>query len=561
MKRILILFIVTSITMFYACNDDFMDRKPLDSFSDANFWNNPDDLRSYANRFYSTLINPGAIRDYDNQSDIKVPRNPDNFLYGNYIVPTTGGGWSTGDWSNIRAANYFLTRYSKVIGNESVINSYVGEVRFFRALEYFKKVKRFGDVPWLNTDLKTNDTENLYQDRDSRIVVIDSILADLDYAVDNLYEKDRVENGRLHKAAAQALKARVSLYEGTFRKYHGIEGHKELIQEAKLTAYDIIKSDKYSIYNTENPNSDYYDLFIQENLSNNSEVILSRSFISDIQTHNVTRRMEESYTGFSKKMVESYLAKDGLPIALSDVYLGDNTLEKEIENRDPRLWQTIDTKKLPYKIDDAGNPINNDLPIIDPNYCTTGYCVIKFHSPYEAQWNANQSDLDLIVFRYAEVLLIYAEAAAELGEIEQNDLDISINKLRERVNMPFLNVSVGFRDPNWPDYGYEINPLLYEIRRERRVELAAEGFRWDDLVRWKAGELIENPKTIYGMKVSPDMAERYGSRMENIQLTQERLIDVYPDREAPEWEDKMYLYPIPIQELTLNPDLEQNPGW
>ncbi|MBI6117858.1 RagB/SusD family nutrient uptake outer membrane protein [Salegentibacter maritimus] len=561
MKRILILLLIASISVFYACNDDFMDRKPLDSISDDNFWNKPDDLRSFANRFYSILINPGSIRNFDNQSDVKVPRNPDNYLYGDYIVPTTGGGWSTGNWSNIRAANYFLTRYSEVVGDESMINSYVGEVRFFRALEYFNKVKRFGDVPWLNMDLNIDDTEILYGKRDSRKVVIDSILADLDFAIENLDEKDRVDNGRLHKAAAQALKARISLYEGTFRKYHGLGDYEELLKKAKNTSLQIIQSNNYSIYKNGQPGIDYYNLFIQENLENNPEVILSRSFISDIQTHNVTRQMEESYTGFSKKMVESYLVKDGLPIALSDLYLGDNTLSMEVENRDPRLWQTIDSKKLPFKIDEAGNPVYNELPIVDPNYCTTGYCVIKFHSPYEEQWNANQSDLDLIIFRYAEVLLIYAEAVAELGEIEQNDLDISINKLRERVAMPFLNVSVGFNDPNWPDYGYEINPLLHEIRRERRVELAAEGFRWDDLVRWKAGELVENPKTVYGMKISPEMAEKYGSRLENIQLTEEGYIDVYPDRGAPEWVDKMYLYPIPIQELTLNPDLEQNPGW
>lgn len=561
MKKMKFFGIIIVLAIFYSCTKDFLDRYPLDSLNDENFWAQPSDLRAYSNQFYPILINPASVRDYDNQSDNKVPRSPNSYLWNEYVVPTTGGGWSTDDWSNIRAANYFLERYPEATGDQQLINSYVGEVRFFKALEYFRKVKRFGDVPWLNSDLQTDDEELLYQERDPRKVVMDSIMADLNYAIENLFEKDNVQNGRLHKDAAKALKARVSLYAGTYRKYHGLGDYEELLREAKNSALSIIESSNYAIYQTGNPERDYYNLFIQEDLSSNSEAILSRSFLMDVQTHNITRRQEESLTGLSKRMVESYLAKDGLPIALSNMYLGDDSLAMEIKNRDPRLWQTIDNENLPFKIDASGNPIYNEMPIIDPTYCTTGYCVIKFHSPDEAQWNANQATTDLMVFRYGEILLIYAEAAAELGEIAQNDLDISINKLRARVNMPHLTVDVGFQDPNWPNYGYEISPLLYEIRRERRVELAAEGFRWDDLVRWEAGQLIENPETIYGMKILSEMAERYGSRMDNITLTEDRLIDVYPGRGTREWDDKLYLYPIPLQELTLNPNMEQNPGW
>lgn len=551
------IFMIVSLS---SCNDDFMDRYPLDSSSDETFWQKPSDLESYSNRFYSSLVNPAEFRSFDNQSDSKVPSSPNSFLYNEYVVPTSGGGWSSADWANIRAANYFLVRYPSVEGDQAQINSYVGEVRFFRALDYFRKVKRFGDVPWLNKDLQTDDTEILYQARDSRELVVDSIIADLDYANEHLQEKGEVF-GRIHTDAAKALKARVALYEGTYRKYQGVGDPEALLQEAKNTALSLIQSGNYSLYQTGNPEMDYYNLFIQEDLTGNSEAILSRSFIADIQTHDVTRQMEQAATGFSKDMVESYLSDDGLPIALSDRYLGDASLEEEIQNRDPRLAQTIDNKSLPFKIDNAGNPVYNELPIIDPNDCTTGYCVMKFHSPEEEQWNANQATTDLFIFRYAEILLIYAEAVTELGEVTQDDLDISVNKLRDRVGMPHLTVDVGFVDPDWSNYGYEISPLLHEIRRERRVELAAEGFRWDDIVRWAAGELIEDPDSVLGMRISPEMAEQYGSRVDNVILTGDRLIDVYPGRGPRVWDDRLYLYPLPIQELTLNPDLDQNPGW
>ncbi|MEN7548492.1 RagB/SusD family nutrient uptake outer membrane protein [Rapidithrix thailandica] len=560
MKKIYLYPLITLFITLSACNDDFLERYPLDALSDQGFWKKEADLATYANRFYPSL--PGAFaRDLDNQSDNKVPQSPNSFLFDEYIVPTSGGGWSSNDWAQIRACNYFLQRYHTVTGNQNLIDAYVGEVRFFRAWEYFNKIKRFGDVPWLSTDLNASDTEVLYKARDPRNVVVDSVLADLDYAIEHLYPKGEALPDRLHADAARAFKARVCLFEASFRKYHGLTGYETLFEEAKNTAFDLINSGRYGLYSTGNPDKDYYNLFIQEDYADNSEAIFYRSYIKDIQTHNNTRQMTESATGFSKDMVESYLCKDGLPIAESGLYLGDDSLTMELTDRDPRLLQTIDNKTLPFQLDASGNPTYNDLPVIDPNRCTTGYFVMKFHSPDEAQWNANQSTLDWLIFRYAEVLLIYAEASAELGQATQVVLDESVNLLRERVGVAPLSVSVGFTDPNWPDYGYAVSPLLHEIRRERRVELAAEGFRWDDLVRWKAGKLTENLKTLYGMKIHPDLEGQYGSRLDNITLTADRLIQVYPGRDQRVWNDRLYLYPLPSEELVLNTNLTQNPGW
>ncbi|MDE6528073.1 MAG: RagB/SusD family nutrient uptake outer membrane protein, partial [Muribaculaceae bacterium] len=166
----------------------------------------------------------------------------------------------------------------------------------------------------------------------------------------------------------------------------------------------------------------------------------------------------------------------------------------------------------------------------------------------------------VFIFRYAEVLLNYAEAMAELGECSQDVLDITINRLRDRVAMPHLSAEVGYADPNWPDYGYELSPLLYEIRRERAVELLGEGFRWDDIVRWKAGRLLENPKSMLGMKVSDAMKEAYDGFSRT--LNADGLMIVYPDKTSRTWDDKLYLHPLPIDETTLNPNLlPNNPGW
>ena len=165
---------------------------------------------------------------------------------------------------------------------------------------------------------------------------------------------------------------------------------------------------------------------------------------------------------------------------------------------------------------------------------------------------------DGIAYRYAETLLINAEAKAELKTISQEDLDKTINVLRDRVGMPHLTMEVGFTDPDWPDYGYELTGLLQEIRRERRIELAGEGFRWNDICRWKAGTLLENPMTYVGKKVTTGTRADAG------------YVIVYPDytysdlsigTNSRQWDDKMYLLPIPTNELQLNPALEQNPGW
>lgn len=553
----------TIISVLFACMafascSEWLDKYPKDAISDPGFWNSVQDLELYANQFYGIFpgaLGPGA----DDQSDCYVNEQVNTWLFNLETIPTSGGGWSNGDWGTIRSCNYFMARYQRVEGDETAINRSVAMVRFTRAWEYVEKIKRFGDVPWYETELQVG-SEELYKGRDSRKLVFEKVLEDLDFAITWLPKPNETKSGNLHKYAALAFKIRACLFEASFRKYHDLGDYNELYREACDAAEEIIEDGGYRIWTTGKPETDYYNLFIQEDLTSNSECILPRIYVTELLMHNNTRQLEESYTGMSRAMFEQYLCADGQPTSVSPGYAEEAMPADELVKRDPRLAQTIDNPKLPYKIESNGTVQVNELPIIDPKYCTTGYHVMKYHSPDPEQWNIGLSTLDVFIFRYAEVLLSYAEAKAELGECDQDVLDRSINQLRERIGMPDLKEEVGFIDPNWPDYGYALSPLLYEIRRERAVELLGEGFRWSDLVRWKAGKLIENPKSMLGMKVTDELKSQYDSFTRS--LTEENYLIVYPDIQTRKWDDKLYLRPLPIDETTMNSNLlPNNPGW
>ena len=601
-KHIIILSLSACMLVLSLSCSKVLDRKPEDSISDLNYWQNADELKLFCNNFYQELYVPDM--NADNQSDNMVPNSPDPWLYGLTTVPSSGGGWAFEDWKYIRDANYFLTHYQTATGTEEQINEYVGEIRFFRAYEYFNKVKTFGDVPWINKDLNIDDDEFLYKPRTDRRVVVDSIIADLQFAFNHLPTADKVEVGRLHKYAAEQMLARVCLYEGTWMKYRNISGWETYLELASSSAKDMMDNGGYSIYK---PAAQYYyqqgdqvdakthtlagrdyplsykAQFIQEDLTSNPECVLPKIYRLNQLTNNISRSVGQPNAGVSKDLIDAFLCADGKPIALSTLYKGDDSAIMEIQNRDPRMRNEIDNRYLPNYLNGSAltsnylTNVNSSIP--------TGYLASKFRSPVPQQNEANQTTFDMYVFRYAEVLLIYAEAKAELGDITQGDLDISINKLRERLDEPDLPEGKMARltmnppaDPNaivngQPRYGYQVSPLIYEIRRERRVELAFEGFRWDDIVRWKAGKLLENPKTVYGIVASDAVQNEYNDYFGS-DIFQGTNIVTYKDWNgtkkfvAPyatsmrKWNDKLYLKPIPRDQIVLsNGQIKQNPGW
>ena len=570
---------------FTAC-DDVIDLKPLDSFTDESYWTSVDDLRNYANRFYTNLAAPSST--YDEQSDNRVPANYDIWLYNEYTLDRAGD-WN---WENIRNLNFFMNRYQRVVASEADINAQVAVIRFFRALDYFGKIKSYGDVPWYEKDLTDGDTEELFKPRDSRDFVLGKVIEDLEFAIQWLPEKNAAVKGALHKDAARTQLSRVCLYYGTFKKYHNVGGtpsSQDLLQKAANNALAVMNTGNYAIVqgadngcgmvSFEGYPMYYQNQFVQEDLDGNKEAILYREYKDGVLMHQTGR--QDAAPGFSKDFMESFLCKDGKPIGVSELYQGDETLDIELTDRDPRMYQIVDNVKRPWAVQADGTielhrsafDLNASAPDVSASKSVTGYLNTKHLSADPTQWVASSTTYDFMVYRYAEVLLNYAEAMYELDQMSQDVLDKTINVIRDRVGMPHLTMSVGFTDPNWPNYGYEVAPLLQEIRRERRIELVAEGFRYDDIIRWKAVKLYENPKTVLGMRVTDKVISLYqegtfGGDKGRALVEYEGKTYIRPyskdlNDAGRKWsaDDKRFLNPISKNVMLINPNITQNPGW
>lgn len=562
--------------LFSACEKDFLDRPPKDIVDAEFFFKTATDLEVATNAFY-TMLPTTEVYTEDNASDNILPLIASERVRGGRIVPTTrgSGGWS---WGYLRDINFFLQNYQRV-PDEAAKRKYGGIARFFRAYFYFEKVKRFGDVPWYSKVLEAGDPD-LYKGRDSRKVVIDSVMADINYAIENIPAE--VKLNRITKYTALLLKAKIALYEGTFRKYHGLGDYETLLQEAAEASEALINSGVYSLFTTGGPNAAYRELFARNN-QDATETILARDFNSELGQHKLGYLMTaptQGAWGITKDVINSYLMKDGSRFTDQPGYETMGFYE-EMQNRDPRLTQTTAGPDFTVYGESTPEPVNL-------TGTTTGYRVIKA-LPSRDQWNA--SYFDIIIFRYAEALLILAEAKAELGTLTQQDLDITINRLRDRVNMPHLSLAQANANPDpylaamYPSVDQGANKgVILEIRRERRIEMLNEGLRWDDLMRWKEGDKIEQPMLgIYfsGLGAhdfnndgTPDVYLHDGNASGApkgvptiINVQQRPLTNGSSGNLAPFQlggffdESRDYYYPIPIEDLRLNPNLEQNPNW
>ncbi|KXB84142.1 SusD family protein [Prevotella sp. DNF00663] len=584
LKYIILVASVVSGTILTSCN--YTDLSPIDSFTDESYWHTPNDLKLYANGLYGYLSSPTATG--DNTSDNFVTNSYVGYLFDEYTIPTdanSGNGWY---WNDIRSCNYFLKRYHTVTGTEAEINKYVAEVRFFRALLYYDKLRMFGDVPWYDADLTTTDTEQLYKARDKADFVLGKVIEDLEFAVTNLPEAGNEEKGRLNKEAARTQLARVCLYFGTYKKYHKQSGNltaESLLKKAADVTDAIMATGKFDIVKgTDNGARQlafegyplyYGNQFVQEDLTGNKEVILARYYASGVLTHETGRQVSQNGMGLSKDFVESFLMKDGTPIYNSGSgYQGDDDQEKEFANRDPRIYQIIDNVHRPFTVQNGVR--ESHVGNVNSNSGVTGYPCVKYRSADTKQAEARNTSYDWFVYRYAEVLLINAEAKAELGTCTQDVLDKTVNKLRDRVEMAHLTVNP-VADAKPVAYGYALSNLLYEIRRERRIELVAEGQRLDDLKRWNAMKLLENPKTMFGLKITDAVKTTYAKQNVTFGGENGRPVINYDgatylyqyasskalDDKGRKWTDtdRRWFYPIPTNELTLNKNLIQNPGW
>lgn len=564
-----------------ACADDFLTRLPEDEIASEDFWNSPGDLRTYVNQFYAGLPGfPGyglGVFQNDNNSDNQVGNSYSSRLAGLNTVNAGNGIWGS-QYERIRDANYMLANVPEGEALTEEAKRYVGVARWFRAYSYFQLLKAYGAVPWVSRPLRT-DSEELFGQRTPRDQVADSVMADLDYAIEWVPSITQTGGNRVNKETALALKSRVGLFEGTWEKYHqgtafGVEGAEgaRFLEGAVEAVERLMELGTAELYSTGDPAEDYFNLFWKTDLSGNAEVFLWRRYdVSQNMSHNLQRFIGRTGggTGLTKSLVESYLTETGEPIAASPLYRGDETLEQVVAHRDPRLGQTILVPGDTVGIKESGEAATFEKPALGASVSeernTTGYQLKKGMNPM-GDPGLFQSETARILFRYAEALLNYAEAKAELaalgaGSISQGDLDRSVNKIRARVGMPPLVKGDITTDPNWSFP--RLSPLINEIRRERRVELAAEGFRQEDLLRWRAaGDLVIGERPL-GAKFDPEEypeatvgEDLYVSEGGYVDPLQSALPGGYgfdPGRD--------YLLAVPPQELTLNEDLQQNPGW
>lgn len=574
------IFLLILLLSFAGCNKDYLDTVPKDKLDAELFFNTASDLEVYTNGFYDMLPKKDVYdASYGESSDDIVPLIVPDRIKGTRILPVASGsgGWS---WSDLRSINFFLTHYQKCTDEEAKL-LYGGIAHFFRAYFYFDKVKKFGDVPWYSKPLEAGDPD-LYKPRDPRQLVMDSILADLDDAIAHLPEKTQIN--QITKYTALALKSRVCLFEGTFRKYHKLGEWQSLLEAAATSAGELMASNAYHVYDKGGAEVAYRDLFAR-NDQVADETILARDYNPSFAHHTLGYLMTSPTSGawgMNKDLVNSYLMKDGTPFTAIPGY-DKLDYSAEMRDRDPRLTQSTAGPDFAAYGETSEEPVTLKAT-------TTGYRIIKALGTRD-QWLSSAAYNDIILFRLGEVLLNYAEAKAELGSLNQSDLNKSINLLRDRVDMPHLSMADANAHPDaylsamYPNVSGSGNKgVLLEIRRERRIELFNEGFRWDDLLRWKEGKKLEKPMVgIYFPHLGaydfnddgkPDVyvydKDKSGAPAgitSFIDVSQRPLTNGHSgnlnpfDYQVTFDEHKDYLCPLPQEDLKLNEQLDQNPGW
>ncbi len=469
-----------------------------------------------------------------------------------------GPGYS---YWNVRSANYVIKKAREYEGDFNGIKQAVGEAHYFRAWYYYVLLRNFGDVQWID-DVLTMESEELYGTRDPRNLIADKIIADLDTAA--MYCMAEKGNGysRLPKWLALLVQSRIALYEGTWEKYHAgtvfaaknPDPNKYFTKAAAAAKANNRLRSLPDIWSTGDTASDFYYNFNWRDFTTHPEIMRwSKMDIAlEINSHRYLyiQAFMNSY-GPPKNLVDQFLCKDGLPISMSPLYLGDNTIEDEMKNRDPRMWQTIFRQEDIWQIYEDGTYHNYDWVFKEYvfrnvlNSNGTGYQFRKRYYEYYKYHDSQYEDTPVPHYRYGEALLNYAEAKAELGTITQQDLDISINELRDRVGMPHMILT---NIPDDPEAVYpELSPLINEVRRERMIELAGEGYRWDDLMRWAAMSKLVGTRP----KGAKD-GQFYWPH--NLPVDENGYLDMYQDIYPNGYQFKLnrdYLWPIPESQLSL----------
>lgn len=590
MKKTLYILAFAVAMVFGLCGcSQYLDLKPLDSNSDATNWTSEASLETFAWKFYGRLselsYGSGWTKGQYHGETLTDDYATESFTEFTKTVPNSSGTWNT-NYDRIREANILLARVDQVPNlSAEAANHWKGVARFFRALYFYNLVRTYGDVVWVEEDLDFSKEENVTRARDSRVVVMDNVVADLDFAMNNCYAPAKAGANTINNMVAAALLSRVALYEGAWEKYHNVSnGHPDTFySKAKEAANKVISSGLYQV------TSDYKGMYTSLSLASSKEVLLYKIYtLANVNGGKITEAHGQygwidSSTptwGLTKSAMENYTNDKGIPTHM--YAYDDTTMEGVFGNRDKRLNATVYDQIVPV-VD-----LTWDYGIVS----TTGFWTYKF-LPLERRaqmesnnsWNAPNNDTDGPIFMYSEVLLNYAEACAELGQLSQADLDKSVNLLRtNHGKIPALTlagsgVSVNgvtiTKDPKDP----AANVLMQELRRERRSELMCDGFRHDDLMRWALGKNLDtkaNPDGYLGASAALIQSYRNtvpGAKDWSAIAAKNFFLNGYKSQFNTSaisaggttvdrvWDDKYYLEPIPAGQRLLDPNLTQNPGW
>lgn len=563
MKKNIHIILMSAALMLTSCNDSFLDRIPHDALTDANYWQTETHLSSVANTFTSSL----SGKDWLNKTEIMADSAPWSVTT---AWRTIGGGYFTSDASQINSVwsaaytgigrtNYFLNNYQRATGvKEEIRERYAAEAYFYRAYNYWILTSLFGDVPLITSELNV-ESPDVFRGRDARKDVIDRITKDLEdhyKALPEYVAAASSDFGRVSQCAALALLSRIYLYNGRY-------------EDAVSACERAMSSTYYKLYSTGHPDVDYVNLFNYTGRASrnpaNKETLIAFVYNYDLgessrTSHNLSREcwVPNDYARFTPtaSMIECYLTKDGKIWDPNSA----TSYEDVFKDRDPRMTQSILAPGTKWEGGESGDMLSTDKTVFtypkfdnskDGCMSYTGYYMRKYVEPSTVK-DVGHDDNDIVLIRYAEVLLNYAEAKEQLGTLTQSDIDKTINLLRDRVGMAHLKLS---EIPAGSD-------IRTEIRRERRVELFFEGHRYFDIIRWKQGEILG--EDLLGVRKDYlDPARLKEGIIGNLKWKtvngKEYLVLESGRTFNPE---KNYLLPVPFTQMQLNPQLApNNPGW
>ena len=575
MKKIFNLLAILSFASFSFVSCD-LTLMPEDEVSPENYFKTESDFMLWSNQFYKDIL-PGA--DYGSTTDVYMSNGVSAYVSGNRTPQTQS--WS---FTDLRDINYMLEHLDQC-DDAAVAKKYEAVGRFFRAYFYFKLVRTYGDVPYYDKVLGSTDPD-VYKGRDDRGYVMDRVLEDYEFAMANLPGSWESMNTRVTKWAAMGYASRAALFEGTFRKYHGMPDAEKYLAKAVEYAETFIDQAPFSLYTT--GNTPYRDLFVSTTPMT-QEVVLARHYDTAYSVfHSMGYSTEFGRSSVTRRFVNHYLMADGTRFTDKGDWQTATYLE-ETAGRDPRLAQTVMCPGYIQKGADKVTP------------CTfsshTGYSPIKF-VPEASKCISSSDDVDWALLRAAEVYLNFAEAKAELaalgqGTLTQADIDKSINKIRRRAKMPDLKLdgltACSYMEKCYPNVEKgALKAAILEIRRERTIELALEQpDRTWDMFRWKeAQQCLQTVVPWHGVYI-PALGkyDTSGDGVADVEFVQEGsvvklkvgtavsevtlsngtsgyIVAYAATNYGKLWNDaRDYLWPIPASQRELNPNLTQNPGY